>query len=207
LASSTITMLLPLPCVCQMMPPLLPAGADVLLRRLDAEVLVHPRQLLHAAVEQHEVVHQLDQPRLGAHLQQVLVELEAAVVGLVFLPLQEVLLRRADGAVLQPLGVVAREDELHRAEEPGIELWRLVRQVLPDAVADGRAAVLQLDHAHRNAVDVQHQIGSPLVPTQPAAQRHFLGEGEVVGQRPLPVDELDLLGHLAGLRLHWHTVA
>ena len=56
-------MLLPLPWVCQMMPPF--ALADVLLRGLDAEVLVHPRQLLHAAVEQHEVVHQLDQPVLA----------------------------------------------------------------------------------------------------------------------------------------------
>ena len=56
-------MLLPLPCVCQMMPPLL--LAHVLLRRLDAEILVHARQLLHAAVEEHEVVHQLDQPVLA----------------------------------------------------------------------------------------------------------------------------------------------
>ena len=55
---------------------------------------------------------------------------------LVLLPLQEVFLRRADGAVLQPLGVVAGEDELHRAEEPGVELRLLVREVLADAVAD-----------------------------------------------------------------------
>ena len=68
----------------------------VRLRRLDAEILVHARQLLHAAVEEHEVVHQLDQPVLRAHLEQVLVQLEAAVVLLVLLPLQEVLLRRAD---------------------------------------------------------------------------------------------------------------
>ena len=100
--------------------------AHVRLRGLDAEILVRARQLLHAAVEEHEVVHQLDQPVLRAHLEQILVELEAAVVRLVFLPLQEVLLRRADGAVLQPLGVVAGEDELHRAEEPLVELRLLV---------------------------------------------------------------------------------
>ena len=40
-------------------------GVDVLLRGLDAEVLVHARQLLHAAVEEHEVVHQLDEPLLA----------------------------------------------------------------------------------------------------------------------------------------------
>ena len=62
LASSTMTMLLPLPCVCQMMPPLF--SRDVLLRRLDAEILMHARQLLHAAVEEHEIVHQLDEPLL-----------------------------------------------------------------------------------------------------------------------------------------------
>ena len=56
-------MLLPLPCVCQMMPPL--CALHVLLRGLDAEILVHARQLLHAAVEEHEVVHQLDQPLLA----------------------------------------------------------------------------------------------------------------------------------------------
>ena len=38
-------------------------GIHVLLRGLDAEILVDARQLLHAAVEEHEVVHQLDQPR------------------------------------------------------------------------------------------------------------------------------------------------
>jgi hypothetical protein len=71
-----------------------------------------------------------------AHLEQVLVELEAAVVLLVLLPLQEILLRCADGAVAQPLGIVAGEDELHRAEEPLVELGLLVGEVA-DAVADG----------------------------------------------------------------------
>ena len=63
LASSTMTMLLPLPCVCQMMPPFF--SRTCCLRGLDAEILVHARQLLHAAVEEHEVVHQLDQPVLA----------------------------------------------------------------------------------------------------------------------------------------------
>ena len=135
----------------------------MLLRRLDAEILVHARQLLHAAVEQHEVVHQLDQPVLAAHLEQVLVELEAAVVRLVLLPFEEILLLRADGAVLQPLGVVAGEDELHGAEEPRVELGLLVGEVLADAVADGDAAVLQFQHPDGDAVDVEHEVGPPLV--------------------------------------------
>ena len=174
-------MLLPLPCVCQMMPPLL--LAHMLLGGLDAEILVHARQLLHAAVEEHEVVHQLDQPVLAAHLEQILVQLEAAVVLLVFLPLQEILLRRADGAVLQALGVVAGEDELHGAEEPRVELRLLVGKALPDAVADGDAAVLQFEHADGDAVHIQHEVGPPLVV---AVQRDFLGDGEVVLLRLAP---------------------
>jgi hypothetical protein len=71
---------------------------------------------------------------------------------------------RADGAVLQTLGIVAGEDELHRAEEPLVELRLLVGEVLADAVADGDAAVLQFDHADGDAVDVEHQIGPALVP-------------------------------------------
>ena len=67
------------------------AAIHMRLRGLDAEILVHTRQLLYAAVEQHEVVHQLDQPRLVAHLEQVLVQLEAAVVRLVLFPFQEIL--------------------------------------------------------------------------------------------------------------------
>ena len=70
-----MTMLLPLPCVCQMMPPLLCSGT--FLRGLDAEILVRARQLLYAAVEEHEVVHQFDEPPLAAHLEQILVQLEA----------------------------------------------------------------------------------------------------------------------------------
>ena len=135
----------------------------MLLRGLDAEILMRPRQLFDAAVEEHEVVHQLEQPLLGAHLEQVLVELEAAVVLLVFLPPEKILLRRADRAVLQAFGVVAGEDELHRAEEPLVEFRLLVGEALADAVADGDAAVLQLDHADGDAVDIEHEIGPPLV--------------------------------------------
>ncbi len=176
LASSTITMLLPLPWVCQMMPPFL--SRDMRLRGLDAEILVRARQLLHAAVEQHEVVHQLDQPVLAAHLEQVLVQLEAAVVRFVFLPLQEVLLRRADGAVPQPLGVVAGEDELHGGEEPLVELRLLVREALADAVADARRGCSSAParrwrcHSHRARCRAAAH-GCPLSVTSSAMAKSF----------------------------------
>ena len=137
--------------------------SDMLLCCLDAEILVHSRQLLHTAIEEHEVVHQLDQPVFAAHLEQVFVQLEAAVILLVFLPLEEILLRRADSAVLQALGIIACKDELHGAEEPFVELRLLVGQVLADAVTDGHAAVLQLQHADGDAVDIEHDIRPTLV--------------------------------------------
>src|SRR5262245_29801781 len=103
---------------------------------------MHARQLLHAAIKENEVVHQLDKSMLLAQLEQVLVELEAGVVLLVFLPLEKHFLRSANRAELQPLGIVAGENELHRAEEPLIEIGLLVRQALPDTVADRHAALL-----------------------------------------------------------------
>ena len=180
------------------------AVAHMLLRRLDAEVLMHTRQFLDAAIEKHEVVHQFDQPVLAAHLQQVFVELEASVVLLVFLPPQEILFRCADGAVLQPFGVVACEDELDRREEPLIELWLLVGKVLANAITDADAAALQFQHADSDAVYVENQIGPPLVV---AIQGDFLSDGEVVLFRLLPVDEVDSLRDLPGLGFHRNTVA
>lgn len=130
------------------------AAMHKLLRRLDAEILVYAWQLLHAAIEQHEVVHQLDQPLLVAHLEQVFIQLETTVVRLVFFPFQEIFFLGLDRAVLQPFGIVARKDELHRTEKPLVEFRLLVGNILADTVADGDATVLQLDHTHRDAVDI-----------------------------------------------------
>jgi len=42
------------------------AASDMLLRRLDAEVLVRTRQLLFAAVEEYEVMHDFEEAGRGA---------------------------------------------------------------------------------------------------------------------------------------------
>ena len=117
------------------------------------------------------------QPVLAAHLEQVLVQLEAAVVLLVFLPPQEVLFLRADGSVLQALGVVPGKDELHCAKNHALNSGCLVRKALADAVANGNAAVLQLHHADGDAVHIKDQVGPPFVV---ALERHLFGDGEVV---------------------------
>ena len=43
-----------------------------------------------------------------------------------------------------------------------VELRLLVGEVLPDAVADGDAAVLQFQHADGDAVDIEHEVGPSL---------------------------------------------
>ena len=178
--------------------------AHLRLRRLDAEILVRPRQLLHSAIEEHKVVHQLDQPVLSAHLEQVLVELEAAVVVFVLLPIEKELFRRADGAVPEALGIVAGKNELHRAEEPGVELRLLIGEILTDTVADAHAAVLQLQNADGDAIHIQHDVRPPLmVPLE----RHLLGNGEIVLLGLPPVDEVDGFRHLARLGLYGYAVA
>ena len=105
------------------------ALADALLRGLHAEELVRPRHLLLAGVEDDEVADQVEQPGLLAHLGQRPVEERSGrwrfagccrVFGFV-LPLDEELLRRAGGAVAQPLRIAARQHELHRAEEALVE--------------------------------------------------------------------------------------
>ena len=60
--------LLPLPCVCQMMPPSRRFTNG--LRGAHAEILVVPAELLHAGVEHDEVVDQLQEARLAAQLDQ-----------------------------------------------------------------------------------------------------------------------------------------
>jgi hypothetical protein len=180
------------------------APAHVSLRRLDAEILVYARQLLDTAVEEHKVVHQLDDALLAEELEQVLVELEAAVVGLIFLPGEEVFFRRADGAVAQTLSVAPRQHKLHGGEEPGVEFGLLIGEILADAVANGDGTALEFKHADGDAVDVEHDVGPPLVA---AAQRHLLGNGKVVLRRIVPIDEMHRLRDLAGLVLDRRTVA
>jgi hypothetical protein len=149
-------------------------------------------------------VHQLDQPILATHLEQVLVQFEAAIVRLVFLPDQEILLLCLNGPVTQSLGVIPGNDELHGTEEPFVKLGPLVGAVLADTVANRHGAAFQFQHRHGNAMHVQHKIRPPLAIT---AQGNFLGNGEVVLLRLLPVDHVDGFRNRARFALHRHAVA
>lgn len=127
---------------------------------------------------------------------------------LVLLPLEELVLRRFDGAVLQALRNAAGEDDLDGGEEPGVELLLGVGEQLPDAVTDGHPTVLQLQHTDGDAVHVDHAVRPPLASAPISGlERHILGDGEVVVLRLAPVDEVDGLRDLARLDLHRHAVA
>ena len=180
------------------------ALAHMVLCGLDAKVLVHTGQLFYTAVKQHKVKHQLQQPCLGTHFAQVLVQLKAGVAGLVLFPLEEKLLLCADAAVLQALGVVTGQHKLHSAEKPGIELRRLVRQALANALANAPAAVLQLQYPNGDAIDIQHQVRPAFMA---AFESDLFSNGEVVGLWLVPVDQWHRLGHLAHCYFDGHTVA
>ena len=173
---------------------------------LQAKVLVYARQLFHAVVKQHKVMHQLQQALLVAQLAQILVQLVAAVVGLVFLPGQKVFGRRANGAVLQPFGIIARQNQLHGAEKPLVKLRLLVGEVLAHPIANAHAAVFQLQHAHGNAVHIQHHV-RPALQRIAFFQRHLLHHGKVVFFGLLPVNQAHRGHGLARLGFHLHAIA
>ena len=81
----------------------------------------------------------------------------------------------------------------------------LVADVLPDALDDRDRRALQLQHAERDAVDVEHDVGA--LGVADLSDRDLLGDREVVLLRVLPVDEPDGLGLLAGTRLDLDAVA
>jgi len=189
------------------------AAADVRLAGAHCEVLVGPADLLAAGIEGDEVVDQLQQPRRIDQPQQRAVQrgraARAAIHGQVlragcagppaqvlFLPGQVLLFGGLDDAVAQPFGVVAGHDELDGGEEVADEGALLVAQVLADALADRHGGPLELQHAQRNAVDVERQVG-PLA--RLALDRDLLGHGEVVAFRVLPIHQPDGLRGLAGL--------
>ena len=113
---------------------------------------MYSRQFLFAAVKQHTVVDQLQQPVFAAHLEQVLVQFVARAVCFIFLPAQKIFLFGANRAVLQTFRIIAGKDKLHSAEEPRIEFDALVGDALADSGAHGYAAALQLHYADCKSV-------------------------------------------------------
>ena len=68
---------------------------------------------------------------------------------------------------------------------------------------DGDGASFQLQHAHGNAVDVEHDIGPTFLG---AFEGYLFGDGEVVFGRIIPVDEVDRFRDLSRLDLYRDAV-
>ncbi len=149
---------------------------------------------------------QFEQALLAAELDQGPVQ--RVFGGAVFFPGKIIFFRRLDGAVAQPLGIVPRHDDLHGGEKVLDEDFFLVVQVLLDALSHGNRRAFQLQHAERDAVDVQHHVG--LFGVRFGVGRRdgdFLGNREVVSLGPLPVDEPDGFRVLTNIRLDLHAIA
>jgi hypothetical protein len=154
-------MLLPLPWVCQMTPP--SRLGDAFLRGLHAEELVRPRHLLLPASKMMKL-------RIRSSSRALLHICAsgrsssapggcAPAAGAPRPSTHEELLRRAGGAVAQPLRVAARQHELHGAEEALVEDLFLVGDELAHAVGHLHRAALELDHRDGEAVEVEHDVG------------------------------------------------
>jgi len=184
------------------------APGDARLRRLDRQELVRPGHLLAACVEDDEMMDQIEQPRLLAQPGKRPVEQRPGApvlpVRAFIRPLDEKLFRRADGAVAQPLGVAAGEQELHRAEKPLVEDLLLVGLELAHPVGHLHRTALEFKHRDGQAVQVEDDVRPPL---QAAAQGHLLGQGEVVCLRMVPVDQMHGFVRPAHGHLHRYAVA
>ena len=182
------------------------------LRRPHAEILVVPAKLLHPGVEHDEVMDQLQKPRLAAKLQQRRVQQILGSAGghvrFGFLPRQVILLLCLNRPVTQTLRVVAGQDELDRGKEPLDENLLLVVEILADALGHGDGRAFQLQHAERDAVDVDDHVGAFRVRLGiGGGHRDFLGDGEIVVLGVLPIHQPDGNVVLAHVRFHLHAVA
>ncbi|MNR10061.1 hypothetical protein D3C85_1262920 [compost metagenome] len=123
-------------------------------------------------------------------------------------PGQVVLLAGLDSAVTQALGIVAGHHELHGGEERLDKLGLLVIQVLPDALVHSHLGALEFQHAEGNAIHIEHDIRALGIGLGISTlDGDFLGNGEVVVLRMLPVDQPDGLGVFPNFRLDLHPVA
>ncbi|MNP03149.1 hypothetical protein D3C76_950240 [compost metagenome] len=185
-------------------------STQVTLRLADTKVLVVPAELFYPAVEHNVVVDQLQKARFVAQLKQMGIQqiIGSGAVCVFLFPGQVVLLAGLDSAVTQALGIVAGHHELHGGEERLDKLGLLVIQVLPDALVHSHLGALEFQHAEGNAIHIEHDIRALGIDLGISTfDGNFLGNGEVVVLRMLPVDQPDGLGVFPNFRLDLHPVA
>ena len=202
------------------------APPDLLLRGAHAKILVVAAGLFHPGVEHQKVVDHLQKPILGAQPQQRGIQRRhprnvgqialvaavdpVAVIRVFFAPRQPVFFLRADHAIAQPLGIIARHDHLHGGEKPLDEHRLLIVEVLTDAFGHRHGRAFQFQHAQRDPVDINHHVralAKTLAVRCARLDRHLFGDGEMVGGGVFPVDQPDRLGLLAHIGLYLHAIA
>jgi hypothetical protein len=120
---------------------------------------------------------------------------------------QVVLLGSLNRPIPQSLSVVASENELNRRKEVFDEDFLLIVEILADAFPDRDRRALQFQQHKRNAVDIEHHVRAFSVRLRiSGCNGHFLGNPEVIFQRPFPVDQPDRLSVLVHIRLDLHAV-
>ena len=119
-------------------------------------------------------------------------------------PLQIIIFARLHSAVTQPLRIVARHYQLHRAEKTADKFRFLVVDILADVLHHIHTRTLQFQHAQRQPVHIQHNIGAFVVR---AFHRHLFGDGKIIVVRIAPVHQPHRLRLLARRRSDFHTVA
>ena len=158
----------------------------MILRGTHAEELVVAAGLFDAGVEDHEVVHDLQQPFLAAKLVQ------PARKGIIkvgrLLPFHPELLGRLDHPIAQAFGGVAGHHQLRGGEKRLDKLGFLVVQALADAFCHRHSGALELQNAQGDTVDVQHHVRALVMDP---GHRNLLGHGEVIVLGISPVNQPD----------------
>ena len=191
---------------------------DARFRRLQREKLRGPHHLLHPAVKYNAVVDKGKQPLLVEHLRKQAINKRlylrlspprrCARIATRLFPLQPVLLGRESSRILQPLRFIARHQELRRGKKSRNFPRLLVAVVLANPLCHAHIRLLEFDYAKGYAINPDYDIWTAMsVCRDLPSYRHFLGYGEVVFERMLPVDEINLFHRLARLGGDRHRVS
>ena len=133
-------------------------------------------------------------------------EVPPAAAGL--FPLQPVFLGRESSRILEPFRFIARHQELRRGKKRRYLPRLLVAVVLANPLCHAHIRLLEFDYAKGNAVNPDYDIWTAMsVCRDLPPYSHLLGYGEVVFERVLPIDEINLFHRLARLGGDRHRVS
>ena len=94
---------------------------------------------------------------------------------------------------MQPLAVITCKQELSGSEKvANLIVFRVVANLLANAVFHAHSRFLQLNDANGNAVNVYHHVGTAsVILADVSAHGYFLGYCEIVCAYVLPVNQMN----------------